>query len=262
MTHRTRILLAMALLAAPLLAQVPDSAVAGGTILVVTSDPDSAWVYCDSALAGRTPLRLDTLNAGTHLLRVLHPDVTNWLTEAVMDTLHLAPGEERRVHYDIPLWYSIISIPSGAEVLSGDSLLGVTPLTLHPRHQPGVRSVTVRKQGYGTVTSSLALAARGVLVVPLLPSGEDGGTNDWRVANSAGARASRLPLWVAGGSAIVFGSFAAYYKIQADQQQSEFLRTGNPYYQAERARMDDLSALYFMAAQIGLGAFIAFLVSD
>jgi hypothetical protein len=257
-----RLLTLLLLLAAPSAAQQADTLSTSSGILVVTSDPESAWVYRDTSFAGRTPLTLQVPAPATLRLRILHPDAANWLTEAVLDTVHLIPGEEARRHHDIPRWTMIVTIPSGAEVFSGDSLIGTTPYALRPADQPGAGSVTVRKAGYGTATGSLALASRGVLLIPLVPSGEPAGSNDWRLGINGAGRASSLPLWVAGGSAVVFGSFAAYYKIQADHQQNEFLRTGNPYHQAERARMDDLSALYFLAAQIGLGVFIAFLVSD
>lgn len=262
MTSGARILLLLLLLAAPSAAQQPDTLTPGRAFLVVTSDPESAWVYRDTSLAGRTPLRLEVPAPESLRLRILHPDASSWLTEAILDTVRLIPGEEARRHYDIPRWYLIVTIPSGAGVYSGDSLLGTTPYALRPADQPHLGQVTVRKTGYGTATGSLSLASRGVLLIPLVPSGEPAGGNDWRLAANGAGRSSSLPLWVAGGSAVVFGSFAAYYKIQADHQQSEFFRTGNPYYQAERARMDNLSALYFLAAQVGLGAFIAFLVSD
>jgi hypothetical protein len=241
---------------------VPDSTLSTPrTSLGISTMPDSGWVYIDGAFAGRAPVRIDTLPPGRHILHIVHPDYSNWLTEGAGDTILLLKDTLLVRHYKLSQWYSVISIPSDASVFAGDSLIGVTPLILRPNLIPPDSSLTIRKKGFNPVSSSLALAARGVLVVPLLPSGEPSEENDWRLASAPGSRKNVLPLWVAGGSALVFGGFSAYYKLAADDQQQAFLATGNPYNAAERSRLDKLSALYFVAAQIGLGAFIAFLLS-
>jgi PEGA domain len=242
---------------------MPDST-AGSTraSLNVTTSPDSGYIYVDGLFVCRAPARIDSVVPGRHILHIAHPDYANWLTEGVTDTIAVETGEALTRHYTLSHWYSIISVPSGAGVYVGDSLLGLTPLILHPNSVPTDSSLTARKAGYTPVTSSLALAVRGVLILPLVPSGGKTEENDWRFDSSPRSKKNTLPLWIAGGSAVVFGGFSAYYKLAADDQQQAFLATGNPYNAAERSRLDNLSALYFVAAQIGLGAFIAYMLSD
>jgi hypothetical protein len=242
---------------------MPDSTGAGNRAsLNVTTSPDSGWIYVDGLFVCRAPAHIDSLLPGRHVLHIAHPDYANWLTEGVSDTIAVETGQILAKHYTLSHWYSVISVPSGAGVYVGDSLLGLTPLILRPNSVPTDSSLTARKEGYTQVTSSLALAVRGVLVIPLVPSGGKVEENDWRLDGSPRSKKNTLPLWIAGGSALVFGGFSAYYKLAADDQQQAFLATGNPYNAAERSRLDNLSALYFVAAQIGLGAFIAYMLSD
>lgn len=229
-------------------------------VLSITTSPDSGWISIDGLLAGRAPLRIDTLSAGVHIVHVAHPDFSNWLTEAADDTIIMR--QDTTIHYLLAHWYSIITVPVGATVFAGDSALGQTPLLLGPDRIPSDSTLTLRKNGFGEATTSLALAARGVLIIPLIPTGQPSEASDWRLAASPAARRNTLPLWIAGGSAVVFGGFSAYYKLAADDQQQAFLSTGNPYNAAERTRLDNLAALYFVAAQIGLGVFVAYLLSE
>jgi hypothetical protein len=207
-------------------------------------------------------VRVDTLQPGLHTVRVVHPDYANWLTETIRDSVTTSAGGELLKTYTLGQWYSVVSIPSDAQVFSGDSVIGTTPLVLSPLSLPTDSTLVLRKRGYAPVSTSLALASRGVLLIPLSPSGEPVEENDWRLSSSARSRTSTLPLWVSGGSAVIFGGFSAYYKLEADRHQSSYLSTGNPYHLVERDRLDGLSALYFVAAQVGLGVFIWYLLSD
>ncbi len=235
---------------------------AGRGTLVVRTTPDSGWVYVDSLFVGRAPVRVEMLRPGMHTVRVVHPDFANWLTETIRDSVPTAAGGEVLRTYTLGQWYSIVSVPSDAQVFSGDSIIGTTPLVLSPLSIPTDSTLTLRKKGYAPVSTSLALASRGVLLIPLSPSGEPSGENDWRLSSSVAARTSTLPLWISGGSAVLFGGFSAYYKLEADRHQSSYISTGNPYHLVERDRLDGLSALYFVAAQVGLGVFIWYLLSD
>src|SRR5512140_501827 len=95
--------------------------------LSIQADVDSAVVFVDSVRVGETPLVVRDIQPGFHRLKIVHPDVTNWLPGSIRDSLQLRPGEEKSLRYTFGRRYLILSVPSGAEVLVGDSASGSTP---------------------------------------------------------------------------------------------------------------------------------------
>src|SRR5512135_1015262 len=112
--------------AAVLLLDGPSARAAGGaptdTIprarpsITFRTDPDSALVFLDGIRLGPSPVTLDSLQPGPHILRLAHPDFTNWLTDNITDTINIASGETRVFRYTFRTRFSIVSLPSGAGV--------------------------------------------------------------------------------------------------------------------------------------------------
>lgn len=226
--------------------------------LTVRSIPDSARVIIDSVDAGRTPLTIDPLSAGLHHLRLIHPDISNWLTIPLEDTVRLSPGVHRTLQYTFEQARSIVSFPSGAEVIVGDSVVGTTPLTLLPGHMPAGLTVTVRKNGFSPASADFSLATRGVLTVTLspergmpMPRDEDLAPGPW---------AGRLVI--PGTLAVLTGGLAAYFKIKADNHQMAYLATGDLSERAKRNRLDNQAAGFLVGMELSLGLFLAILLTQ
>jgi hypothetical protein len=207
---------------------------------------------------GRTPLTIDSLAAGLHRLRLIHPDMSNWLTIPVEDTIRLSPDEHRTLQYTFEQGRSIVSIPSGAEVVIGDSVVGTTPLTFLPGQIPAGSPVRLRKTGFSPASADFSPATRGVLTVTLIPErGIPAPTEEDLVPAPWLGR-----LVIPGAVAVLSGGLAAYFKIKADNHQTAYLATGDPSQQSERDRLDNMAAVFLVAMQASLGLFVAFLLTQ
>ena len=228
--------------------------------LVVTSSPESAWVYLDTCFIGQTPCSVKVVDRTTHHLHLLHPDFANWLTGGVDDTVRLSPGETLVRNYNIARWTMIVSSPPGAEILLGDSVLGTSPLLIPEGRISQGTPLRVQLQGYDPVLTRLAQAERGVLRVPLLARSDAGRANGdiFQTVNGH----SSLRLYLTGAGAILAGAATAYFKVKADDRNSDFLVTGNPALASERNRYDNASAVLLVATEVSFGLFIAFLLSE
>lgn len=233
-------------------------AAADSASITIRSIPDSARVMIDSVDAGRTPLTIDSLEAGPHRLRLIHPDASNWLTVPLEDTVRLSPREHRTLQYRFEQGSSIISLPSGAEVMIGDSVVGTTPMTFLPGHPPAGSSVTLRKNGFSPASADFSLASRGVLTVTLSP--ERGMPNRIEEDVSPSPWAGRLVI--PGALAVLSGGLTAYFKIKADNHQTAYLATGNPSERASRDRLDSQAAGFLIGMELSLGLFITMLLTQ
>ena len=126
----------------------------------VESAPRRAAVYVNGRYVGHTPLTLEDLVSGPHVLRVVHPDRQPHRSVINPDDLygHGASGLWRRLRRNEPLvrvelqhlassWLAVESIPGGAEVLVNGELRGMTPLRLEDL-APGSYDLIVRRTGY------------------------------------------------------------------------------------------------------------------
>ncbi|MGB2957717.1 MAG: PEGA domain-containing protein [Bacteroidota bacterium] len=230
--------------------------------VTVRTNIDSARVFIDSAFAGYTPLRIDTLSPGTHEVRIVHPELTSWLTGNVTDTVSLLPGESRNLSYTLREWYYLNSLPSGADIYIGDSLAGATPLIFSSSLLPPHSSLSLTKSGYERAVTGPAEFRRGSLVLPLVRTAGTEPVIGSIVMQEMPAGRNALRLHLSGYSTLFFGAITAYLKIRADKAHENFLRTQNPAYLSRRDRLDTQAIAAIVITQIGLGLFIYFLLSE
>jgi hypothetical protein len=224
----------------------------------VTSSPDSAWVFLEATLVGRTPCIIRVTPPWCREVRVFHPDFANWLTDAVEDTLTFEAGDTLARNYILGAWTMVVSSPSGGEVSLGDSLLGTTPLILPEGSVALQAQLTVHKPGYEPAVACVAQARQGILSLPLVAQGEQGRTHPSLIV----APRSSLRLYLSGAGAILAGATAAYFKVKADDRNDSFLTTGDPALARERNHYDTASAVAFAVTQVSFGLFIMFLLSE
>lgn len=232
------------------------------TGLTLRSTPDSAIVLVDGTLMGRTPLQLDTLAAGTHIVRLLNPDSSSWFTDNITDTISVERGQHPVLSYTLPHRYFINTIPSGAGVYTGDSLVGETPAMIESSSLPPGTMLTVRKAGYLSASVSLRGIQGGSVLLPLAPSGGSEAEKSLFAAAEVGPEKSSLPLFITGAAAVIFGTAAAYFKVQADRKNDEYLLSGDAALAAERNRLDSWAATCTVTMQVNVGIFIYFLLAN
>jgi hypothetical protein len=228
--------------------------------LAIESTPESAYVLVDGRLAGHTPISVDSLGSGIHILTLQHPDVESWLTEPIIDTVKLLGGEHKALRYSLGIRYFITSIPFGAEVLVSDSVIGTTPIVTAP--PSSFESITLRKSGYEPTSVQLALNRGSIISIPLKKiwqNDENGGSyfkdNDGKSSKSAGR-------YITGAATVLSGVAAAYFKIKADDRYQQYLGSNNSSLLSQTNRLDTAAAIATVATQIGLGLFTYFLFTQ
>jgi hypothetical protein len=78
--------------AAPAPTQAPAAPARSGGALVVDSRPSGATVFVDEKMVGTTPLSLDTINAGDHVVRLERDGYAHWTS-----SVRVVAGEPNRV---------------------------------------------------------------------------------------------------------------------------------------------------------------------
>jgi hypothetical protein len=244
--------------------QVPnaDSSQLQDAIITIQTDVDSALVFVDGVRAGVTPLALNSLTSGTHFLRLFHPDLPNWLTGSITDSIQIVAGESRTLRYTFEHRSLVTSSPFGADVYVADSLYGTTPLVMALSGQSGPPVISIRKEGYEPMTANLADAKRGVLSLRLPQRWQTEGIAG-AVLDDGGRLASKnLRLYVTGGSTVLAGITAAYFKTRADDLYTDYTRTGDPSLLSKTHRLDTAAAIALAITQVGLGLFTYYILSE
>lgn len=238
-----------------------DSTASARCSLTLRTEPDTAWVFIDSLRAGMTPLTIDSLRSGRHLLRLVETDLSSWLSGRIDDTLTLAPGESRTLKYTFDRRVMVVTDPSGAVVYMGDSVAGITPCVLVS--SSGLPpSVTVLRKGYEKAVILLPAGNPGIARAELQKIWQSEGSESPLMAESGGSDRTGLRLYVAGGATIAAGIATAYFKIRADGRNALFQETGDPALQRETHRLDTSAAVSLLITQIGFAFFTYYLLAD
>jgi hypothetical protein len=221
----------------------------------MSTNIEGATVFVDGDSIGVTPVTFQ-IAPGAHHVRILS-DVANWLTEPIRDSITVALGERRTLHYTFPQKFLVLSTPSGAEVIVGDSVIGTTPLVIRPEQR---ESFNLRKVGYEETPLEFANASRGILATTLNKKWQREATE--AIFKESEVKSSPLKLYVAGAATIIAGATSAYFKLKADNRYSDYIRTGNATSLAEVDRLDTAAGVALAATQISLGLFTYFLLSE
>ncbi len=235
----------------------PDSLHA---ILTIQTSPESAWVLLDTAFVGRTPLSITVAAPARYHIRIQSPDVSNWLSGVIDDTLEVRGGRTVSRTFALETWTLVVTSPMGAEILAGDSLLGTTPLIVHPGTLSRATPLTFRLRGYETATAGLEMAREGVLRVPLRARPDMEIPIDGVEVREQSP--SHLRLYLTGGGAVLAGAAAAYFKMKADNANNDYLLTGDPSFSSDQKRFDTTSGVFLAVSEVSLGLFLAFLMSE
>jgi hypothetical protein len=229
--------------------------------LVVRTAPESCLVVVDSLAPRRSPAMFDSLAPGQHVVVVTYPDPASWLAETVRETLLVAAGEVRTLALTLPVRIAALSIPSGAEVTVQDTIRGTSPCILPPGLPQGT-AVHFSRAGFHPASIPLSSARNGILLAHLDAVPGQNGLDDAVLGTDSPRGGSSLPIYAAGGAALVGGIAAAYFKIRADGLDQEYGVSRDPATARERDRMDRVAAIGLVVSQVGMIALIALLVQE
>ncbi|HXG01559.1 MAG TPA: PEGA domain-containing protein [Bacteroidota bacterium] len=247
------------MLAAPVrtLAQASTDTMATSTAaLKIDSDQPGAIVWLDGDSVGVTPLALNSVQPGKHHLRLLAPDLTNWLNDPVDDTIEVVAASVRNFRYELPSRTLVLTSPPEAQVFVNDTLVGTTPIVLN---KPPSR-FTLRRPGYADTTLDGTQTGRGIVSVRLQRTWTQ--SEEASIFKDSEERTSPLRLYLTGATTVIAGAVSAYYKVKADNLYSRYAQTGDPAQLAEVNRLDTAAGVALAVTQVSLGLFTYFLLSE
>jgi hypothetical protein len=242
----------------------PDSGSESGTTgqLAIQADVDSALVIIDSVKVGQSPLVVKDLKPGFHRLKIVHPDVTNWLTSSILDSVQLQPGEEKTLRYTFGRRYLILSVPSGADVIIGDSLAGPTPFLLTLPSSDSFPAITLRRAGYDSALVDLSRAQRGTQTIALKKVWSPDQRGEEVDESGVGQGSETFRVYLAGAITVGFGAAAAYFKIQADERNTQYLESYSSSSLSQVHVYDTASAICLVFAEVGFGFLTYYLLAE
>lgn len=97
--------------------QVDTSTARNVARVTIECASDSAMVFIDDVCLGMTPLSIDTLSEGTHIVRLFQSRPSNWYAAAISDSILVKRGESREHHYSFP---STLTIPPPGQPVGPD----------------------------------------------------------------------------------------------------------------------------------------------
>jgi len=228
----------------------------------IRTDVDSAIVFLDSARVGLTPLVIRDVRPGVHRLKIVHPDFTNWLTGNIVDSVRILPDEKKDLQYGFGRRYLILSVPSGADLMIGDSLVGSTPYLLTMSGADSLPAVKLRKPGYDTARVDLSEARRGIATAAMVRLPNAGVPEDQLEEEVPGQDHGTFRLYMAGAITVGFGVAAAYFKVQADERYDQYLSDFTSASRSQVRVYDTASALCLVVAEAGFGMLTYLLLAE
>jgi len=125
--------------------------------LMITSEPSNADVIIDGVELGTTPMQLDTLASGSHVITIQ----LNHYHESV-DQIRINDGDELTRHYDLKGNFGLLSVltdPSQATVyINGKEIDTLNAPIEDMMLDPGEYSIRIEKEDYETYETNIMIA--------------------------------------------------------------------------------------------------------
>ncbi|MBI5471492.1 MAG: PEGA domain-containing protein [Ignavibacteriae bacterium] len=225
------------------------------TAVIIETNVEGARVFWDGDSVGVTPLTIN-VEPGRHFVRIIPPDVQNWLSDIVEDSIEVEPQTHRSLTYNLNPKVLLLSTPSGAQVLAGDSVIGVTPLVVSTS-RPSVR---LKLQGFEEDSLEIANTDQRIISTHLKKTWNEDAEDI--SLNASDERRSPLRIYMAGAATLIAGSAAAYFKVKADNTYSDYQQTGDPGMLSKTDRLDAAAGIALAATQLSLGLFTYFILTE
>ncbi|CUS96301.1 PEGA domain-containing protein [Candidatus Chrysopegis kryptomonas] len=189
-------------------------------ILNIDSEIHGASVFIDSQYVGLTPISNFKIKPGTYALKLKNPQIADWLEQDVVQKVEVKAGDTLNLFITFEKFIKINSIPFSAEILLGDSVIGLTPSVFKLREIFGKR-LRIKKQGYDEA-EILIDGKTTKFEINLVPKKE-------AEAELRTERRSRLNVALPiAGISLANGILSIYFKSKADALYNEYVSTGDP----------------------------------
>ena len=214
--------------------------------LTIESDLEDMIVFIDDSLAGSGKTVNIKLNLGSHKV-VTAENNERWDARSFIDTLNVQSCEDINLKYKFGSEVLLYSQPQDVKVFISDSLLGYTPLYI----PTGLNNIRLEKPGYETTMVDYS-DFENDQPVRLNFTGEIDGGNFF----------DKTLFKVLVGSMLALGAATAYFKLEADNKFDEYQITGNEELLTQTNRLDEISAVTFVALQLNFALIIFFFLGD
>ena len=209
------------------------------TGIIINSDVPSFVVTINDSLEFNNQSKIQ-LGEGFYKITVKE-NSNRWNPKSFSDSFQLDSCETKQLNFNFLSETLIDSDPQDVQVIVGDSLLGYTPLIL-----PGnFDRIVLKKSGYAE-KEILNDQRMSKINVTLDFVGE------MKKESFFDKSISKILF----GSMIALGATSAYYKIKADHNYDEYLRTGDVKYKDRTSQYDLISGITFGFTQINFGYLI------
>ncbi len=189
------------------------------SILNIDSEIHGASVFIDSEYVGLTPILNFKIKPGTYTLKLKNPQITNWLEQDVIQKIEIKANDTLNLFITFEKFVKINSIPFSAEILLGDSVIGLTPSVFRLREIVG-KKLKIKKQGYEE--AEILIDGKTMkFEVNLVP--KKGAETELRTERKSRLNVA-LPI---AGISLANGILSIYFKSKADAIYNEYIKTGD-----------------------------------
>jgi hypothetical protein len=235
--------------------QTDSAAATGRSVFIMETVDAGVWTILDGRTMGRGPLTVDSLPAGVHIVRSIPGSIASWGFPGSIDTVIIGAGDTLRLTYPRKGTFLISSIPSGAKLMEGDSLIGLTPLTLPDTRRGDCSAMVLEKDGYARTRLSSPDDNSPFLRVFLQP-GEMPQSASVRISTSKFASPGVI---LTGSVAFLAGAAAAWLKIEADGKSESYALKADPALRDQIERLDRWGGLSILLCE-GMIAYLTYLL--
>lgn len=209
------------------------------SVLLINSDNKNVSIFINDSIEYKNQFEIE-LRPGSYRVSVLE-ERHKWDAKSFYGFIKIDSCETRTFNVKFYNEVLIDSDPQDAQVLEGDSLLGYTPLILSGNFS----QVTLKKDGFAE--TEISVDQRLSKINASLEF----------IGQPEREKFLNQPISkILFGTMIVFGATSAYYKIKADDNFDEYLKTGELKFKDRTKKYDLISGITLGLTQINFGYLI------
>ncbi len=228
----------------------------------VLSNPEGAFVYLDSTLIGKTPIKNFEPVGNTFLLKVINPvSLRRWEDQNYQSELNLTSDTTIFIKFD--LYYFFSTNPFNANVIYHDSIIGVTPLRYFSREKLSGNIIFKKEKYINRIFDLKNYNFETGYSVNLEPL-ENNSNNIVFKNRSTEFKTKRSYLMVGtfGAATLLSAYTTIILKNKANDSYDKYLISNNSAELDDANRKDIYSAITLVIMQVALAGVIYFLFID
>lgn len=216
--------------------------------LSVNLDYSRLKIYIDSTFIGVTPIESAIVVSGIHKITATTFHSSQWNNVVYEDTINIPLNRHVNKYIFISKPIKILTEPFNAMVYKNNLLIGRTPMTIDEWERDMKIQLTLDGYRDSTISNVTNEYIPKVFLKQLtLPDGISK-----PIFLDSDRSNKLLPVYIAGGTALVSGVTAAYCKIQADKFYKEYQSTQNSQLLDRVKRLDAVSGISLAVSQVSI----------